>query len=771
MWLRAATLVALMLGTLGLTPAGVAATTPTVGTSGTATDTSCAQVIVYVVRGSGEAPQPGDADGLDDPGSYADTWDAFDPVDPDTGGSSIDAGDLLDLTSEGKPTVPTRTPFLYDLVEKIHERVGGQVRLSWSPVRYRAIPATIKEAPLWLIGGYGASVSSGVRQLHHDLERQWELCGTRTRYVLAGYSQGADVVTSYLRGRIVTQTVGTAVTRAFLAPSAKIAGQIAAVALIADPNHDPQDAESYSDVDKRLAQTRGLKGIFRGVPRTLAGITDSFCIAGDLVCGQGTIPSDSSRGIPIHSSAYRDFVRHPVSCAVGDETISDESAITCMADRVVWRLGVRNLVLHPPGEAESAPGLAGRDVAFFIDTTGSMSDDIDAARRFAENQAGRIVALDGRVALVQYRDSVDTTPVEIVTPFTSDMAQFQDGLSTLYADGGGDDPEGLLHALMTGMNQLSWQYGASKAAVILTDADFHEPDLTGGETIAQVERRSLQIDPINIFPVVDGGRGYFELARRTSGQVILNHDGRTEEALGTALDTIADRPTALLTNGTYVAAAGRSIHFDASASSAVVGSIREFRWDFDGDGTTDDVTTSPTVDHTYPPGYSGLMQVLVVDDQGRGSNASAAVLVDETPVPGLVPRVPGATSMTADARIADDHVRLAVSWSSGAAEPERWVVSVDGDPVDVLPGSARETHDEVLFQKDPWRVTVTPMDADGNYGPSVSARLAPLTALPAWYARPLVWSSAGGGFAIALVLLLWLPRRGRPLVGPQMEVP
>ena len=29
---------------------------------------------------------------------------------------------------------------MYDLVQKIHHRVGGQLKLSWTPVRYPAVP-------------------------------------------------------------------------------------------------------------------------------------------------------------------------------------------------------------------------------------------------------------------------------------------------------------------------------------------------------------------------------------------------------------------------------------------------------------------------------------------------------------------------------------------------------------------------------------------------------------------------------------------------------
>ena len=66
---------------------------------------NCAEVIVYVVRGSGEDPQSGDAVKPFDPrnpaAGYGATWDAFDPIDPSTGGSSIDAGVELDLEADG----------------------------------------------------------------------------------------------------------------------------------------------------------------------------------------------------------------------------------------------------------------------------------------------------------------------------------------------------------------------------------------------------------------------------------------------------------------------------------------------------------------------------------------------------------------------------------------------------------------------------------------------------------------------------------------------
>lgn len=748
--------------------APASAATRTVDAAASASS-SCADVIVYVVRGSGEAPKEGAGAQPYDPANptegYADAWDTFDPIDESTGASSILSGDALTFDKKGKPSPATGTPFLYDLVQKVHARVGGQLKLSWAPIRYPAVPvddfASKVRGVLWLVDGYPKSATSGIRELHRNLKRQWDACGTKTRYVLAGYSQGADVVNSYLRGKIFTQSkaFGVYTESEFLGPTLEIAKQIAAVTLIADPNHDPSDPESYTNVDSRMSHQGGLTHSRAGIPKPEVSVTDSICLPNDPVCGQGTRKPDLKKAGTIHSDGYRKADVHPVACKAGEETLGDESAITCMADRITWRLGVRNLKTHPLDEASSAPGTSGRDVAFLIDTTGSMQDDIDSALEFAKSEADRIVSLDGRVALVQYRDNVDDVPAEVVVPFTSDMTEFQDGLGSLTADGGGDDPEALLHALRLSFDNLGWQYGASKATVILTDAGFHEPDLVDGSTVPQIERRSLEIDPVNVFPVVNDVSAYEGLAARTSGEVIDKSSGDTETALTQALDNIAARPTAVLSNGTYFAAAGRDIHFDASASRATSGDVAEYRWDLDGNGFTDETTTKPTIDHRYPAGYNGQMQVLVVDDAGRSANASAAVIVDEKPTTGLVPRVPAATSMTADAEDAGKGVRLDVAWKRGIAKPARWVVAVNGDPVATTPGEADSVRTSAPYQHDDWRVTVTPMDRDGNLGDSYTANLDPVPGHASWQERPVVWASGGVAGLLTAILLWWTWRR------------
>ncbi len=729
------------------------------------TDATCADVIVYVVRGSGEAPQGQDA------GSFGATWDAFDPIDGRTNGSSILAGRHLELVEttigEEDPirqfSPDTGTPFLYDFVEKVNQRVGAQVRLSWAPVVYPAVPVETGLLPkklLWAIDGYPRSVTAGIRSLHRALEAQWDRCGTRTRYVLAGYSQGADVVSSYLRGKIERYTTrfGSQEVR-YLGPSHRIAGQVASVALFADPNHDPSDPESLTHVDGSLANEQGLTGYRSPVPDGLVDVTDSVCFRRDIVCGQGSsiFDLDNETGEPIHTRAYIDAVDFPVRCVSGADRREEASATACLADRTVDRLGLRNLVHDPLEDASSSPGATGRDVAFVIDTTSSMEDDIDQAVAFARKEGRRISALDGRVALVQYRDAEDDVPVEVVVPLTSDFGAFQRGLQALDVDGGGDTPEGLMHALMHTFDSLDWALGAAKATVVLSDAGFHDPDLTDGSTLADVQQRSLEIDPVNVFPVVRSSAAYRALADQTSGLLVEKggSSSSTSTALSSALDYIAGRPVAVLDQGTYVAPVGRSIRFDASGSAAVLGEVVSYGWDVDGDGVTDATTTDPTYDHTFDTAYTGLMQVVVTDSQGRSSNASASVVVNAEPDEVAPVELEAARDLRVEATPYPEHVGLHVTWDVDRdAPPLRWVVLLDGDPVRTVAGVRDDVRVPIDYDGAPHELTVEPLSRDGGTGPEASAEL-PVFDPPGtrWFKRPSLWLASGGGALAGLLLV------------------
>lgn len=298
----------------------------------------------------------------------------------------------------------------------------------------------------------------------------------------------------------------------------------------------------------------------------------------------------------------------------------------------------------------------------------------------------RIKAQNGRVALVEYRDHGDDPTAVILSKLNPDTTEFQTQLAGITVGGGGDTPEGLLYALMTALNGLDWKWGATKAAVVLTDASFHDPDLTGNITMGQVAKRTLEIDPVNVYPVVPSflGDTYAPLAEATSGKVILD-EGDSAAALSTALTRIEERPLALLAMEEYSAAVGGTMTYSAASSFAMAGSIASYEWDVNGDGAFEAKTTTPVYEHTYPTAFEGVMQVRVTDSLGGVSSASAKVHVGQ-PSTRVTVQAPDTVKVSADPAVTDgSQVRL--EWEASDPTAKGWLLSLNGVFVGAVTGS------------------------------------------------------------------------------------
>ena len=119
------------------------------------------------------------------------------------------------------------------------------------------------------------------------------------------------------------------------------------------------------------------------------------------------------------------------------------------------------------------------DVAFIVDATGSMGDEI----RFLQSDLSYIidhahsetnVAL--RTAIVFYRDESD----EYLTrgkDFSTDVANTQAFIAEQYASGGGDYPEAVHSALEATLQNFSWNESArARIAFLILDAPAHHQD-------------------------------------------------------------------------------------------------------------------------------------------------------------------------------------------------------------------------------------------------------------------------------------------------------
>ena len=141
----------------------------------------------------------------------------------------------------------------------------------------------------------------------------------------------------------------------------------------------------------------------------------------------------------------------------------------------------------------------GVDLAFVVDTTGSMSPLIGAAQRqLIELLDGlaRAAAVDLRLGVVEYRDHPpEDQMVYRVHPFTGDLERARGTIMKLRADGGGDVPEAVLDGVLAACWELAWRPHARRLAVLVGDAPPHGAGTAGdafpegcpcGETIASV---------------------------------------------------------------------------------------------------------------------------------------------------------------------------------------------------------------------------------------------------------------------------------------------
>ena len=181
------------------------------------------------------------------------------------------------------------------------------------------------------------------------------------------------------------------------------------------------------------------------------------------------------------------------------------------------------------------------DVAFCLDTTGSMGDEIDAVKRTLRDVAARLDRLHPRPRLrygmVIYRDHGDEY-VTRTTDFTRDLEAFLRVLERVRADAGGDYEEAVSEALCRSVDDLSWRTGdAIRMLFLIGDAPPHTDSLDGAD-YSRAMRRALE-KGVKIFTIGASGlndKGEFiwrQLAQFTMGKfMFISYGGTTRHHVG-----------------------------------------------------------------------------------------------------------------------------------------------------------------------------------------------------------------------------------------------
>ena len=132
-------------------------------------------------------------------------------------------------------------------------------------------------------------------------------------------------------------------------------------------------------------------------------------------------------------------------------------------------------------------------------------------------------------------------------------------------------------------------------------------------------------------------------------------------------------PVAALTAAPTSGAAPLAVTFDGSGSSDPDGTVAAYRWDWEGDGAVDEVTSSSVVTHTFAAG-AHRVRLSVVDDDGVASaSVSVEVRASDPPVAAATAPKKGKSGqpVTFDASASSDPdgTIVAYEWDFGDGSP------------------------------------------------------------------------------------------------------
>lgn len=194
-------------------------------------------------------------------------------------------------------------------------------------------------------------------------------------------------------------------------------------------------------------------------------------------------------GLTQHQSAVDSAT---LQLIVNDVDCPSPVCVTHWGDSVKWNVCTTSVV--PTTDI---------DIAFIVDATGSMYDEIDFLKADLTNIINAVAQANTsatiRTAALFYRDEGDEY-LSRESDFSSDLSVTTAFIAKQQADGGGDYPEAVHTALENGLQKLSWrESNCIRLAFMLLDAPPHHNDGVISSlktTIPQYAQHGIRIIPI-----------------------------------------------------------------------------------------------------------------------------------------------------------------------------------------------------------------------------------------------------------------------------------
>ncbi|WP_020407818.1 vWA domain-containing protein [Hahella ganghwensis] len=184
------------------------------------------------------------------------------------------------------------------------------------------------------------------------------------------------------------------------------------------------------------------------------------------------------------------------------------------------------------------------EVVFVLDTTGSMSGLIQAAKEniwsIATTMASAEPAPEIKIGLVAYRDRQDAYVTQ-VTDLSTDLDSMYARLMDFQADGGGDTPESVNQALYDAVHKISWSQDENSYKVIFLvgDAPAHmdyQDEVKYPETLKIAGQRGIVINTIQAGSAPMTRQEWMHIAHLNQGEYFQVAQSGNAVAVATPFD-------------------------------------------------------------------------------------------------------------------------------------------------------------------------------------------------------------------------------------------
>ena len=186
------------------------------------------------------------------------------------------------------------------------------------------------------------------------------------------------------------------------------------------------------------------------------------------------------------------------------------------------------------------------EVAFVLDSTGSMGGLIEGAKQKIWSIANAVIARspapEVRIGLVSYRDRDGDEYVTRLFDLTDDIDAVFGNLQSFQADGGGDDLESVNQALHEAVTRMGWSKDPNVLKVVFLVGDYgphmdYRDDVKYPDTCREAVKRGIVINTVQCGDVAETARVWRDIARLSEGAYVALEQSGGMVAISTKRST------------------------------------------------------------------------------------------------------------------------------------------------------------------------------------------------------------------------------------------